>query len=182
MPSTNRVIWIRSYFEGGNIVSYSFAETDRRFTGAYCPNHQGDHHRSLTNRRLVNFYVTIRCSIPEDCHFHIRSRENLKAYKIICSSVSTAWVRDDVQLLYLVTDSVQNSKFSKATTERRGWVVNTPASYSGGQTFTFRPGDRLSWLRFSWFLSARTVKCLDSASKLCHYRFLLSPFQSVFHL
>jgi hypothetical protein len=33
-------------------------------------------------------------------------------------------------------------------TERRGRVVNTPASYSGDQGFRSRPGDRLSCLRF----------------------------------
>jgi hypothetical protein len=33
-------------------------------------------------------------------------------------------------------------------TERRGRVVNTPASYPGGPGFKFRPFDRLSWLIF----------------------------------
>jgi hypothetical protein len=39
-------------------------------------------------------------------------------------------------------------------TERRGWVVNTPASYSGGPWFRSWPGGRLSCLRvFVVFLS-----------------------------
>jgi len=33
-------------------------------------------------------------------------------------------------------------------------VVKTPASKSGGPGFRSEPGDRLSWLRFSWFFSA----------------------------
>jgi hypothetical protein len=33
------------------------------------------------------------------------------------------------------------------STERRGPVVSTPASYSWGHGFKSRPGDRLSWLR-----------------------------------
>jgi hypothetical protein len=38
-----------------------------------------------------------------------------------------------------------------AWTERRGRVVNTPASYSGGTGFKSRPRDRLSWVRFCGF-------------------------------
>jgi hypothetical protein len=37
---------------------------------------------------------------------------------------------------------------AREETERRGWVLNTAASYSGGPVFKPRPGDRLSWLAF----------------------------------
>jgi hypothetical protein len=37
------------------------------------------------------------------------------------------------------------------TTKRRGWVANTPASYSRGSGFKSWPRDRLSWLDFRSF-------------------------------
>jgi hypothetical protein len=69
-----------------------------------------------------------------------------------------------------------------STTERHGRVVNSPASYLGGPRFKFRPGDRLSWLRFSWFSSVPPGKCRDSTLKLGHDRFLPHPFQCFIHL
>jgi hypothetical protein len=34
-----------------------------------------------TSETSVNFYQTSRRNIPEDCHLHIRRRENLKSQK-----------------------------------------------------------------------------------------------------
>jgi hypothetical protein len=36
--------------------------------------------------------------------------------------------------------------------------------YSGGTRFEYRPGHRLSWLRFSWFSLVTPAKCRDSTS------------------
>jgi hypothetical protein len=47
-------------------------------------------------------------------------------------------------------------------TERLCRVLNTAVSYSGGPWFKPRPGDRLSWLKFSWFSSVTPGKCWDS--------------------
>jgi hypothetical protein len=52
--------------------------------------------------------------------------------------------------------------YTSHATERRGWVVNTLASYSGGPGFKSRPGNRISGLRFSWFSSIPPAMCLDS--------------------
>jgi hypothetical protein len=41
------------------------------------------------------------------------------------------------------------------------------------------PGDRISWLRFSWISSVPPDKFRDSTLKLCHYRFLPNPFQFI---
>jgi hypothetical protein len=43
----------------------------------------------------------------------------------------------------------------RSVTELCCRVVNTPASYWGSKS---RPGDRLSWLRFSWFSSVSIRK------------------------
>jgi hypothetical protein len=43
-------------------------------------------------------------------------------------------------------------------------LVNTPP-YSGGPGFKSRSGDRLSWLKFSWFSSVPQRKCWDSTFK-----------------
>jgi hypothetical protein len=55
-------------------------------------------------------------------------------------------------ILINFTVGLQNHSFLRFSqyevTERRGRVVNTPASYSWGSGFKSRPGDRLSWLRF----------------------------------
>jgi hypothetical protein len=61
-------------------------------------------------------------------------------------------------------------------TERRGRVVNTPSSYSRGPGFRYRPGDRLSWLRFSSFFSVPEDKCWDSTLILGYERFFPTPF------
>jgi hypothetical protein len=46
--------------------------------------------------------------------------------------------------------------------ECRGWVFNTPASYSGGLGFTGRPVARLPWLMFLAAPSVPPGKCLVS--------------------
>jgi hypothetical protein len=51
---------------------------------------------------------------------------------------------------------------NRRMTERRGQVINTP-SYSGGPGFKSRHGDRLSWLKCSWFFVVLSGKCEDSA-------------------
>jgi hypothetical protein len=66
-------------------------------------------------------------------------------------------------------------------TERRGRVVNIPASYSRGPGFEHRPGDRLTWC-FSWFASFPPDECWDSTLKLGHDRFLPNPFQFTIQL
>jgi hypothetical protein len=71
------------------------------------------------------------------------------------------------------------------TTELRGRVVDTPASYSGGPEFKYWPGHRLSWLRFSWFfcpcrrieLNVRPWPLLSKSFPSFH----LSPFHSTLH-
>jgi hypothetical protein len=50
-------------------------------------------------------------------------------------------------------------------TERRGRVVNTPASYFGGHGFKFQPEDMLAWLRFFMDLLGPS-----SILKLCYHR------------
>jgi hypothetical protein len=47
-------------------------------------------------------------------------------------------------------------------TERRGRVVNTPASYSGSPRFKSGPGDWLFRVRFSWFSSVLLGKFRDN--------------------
>jgi hypothetical protein len=52
------------------------------------------------------------------------------------------------------------ASWTTCDTERRGWVVNTPALYSGGPGFKSLPGDRLSWLRFFvFFFSVLPGEC-----------------------
>jgi hypothetical protein len=50
--------------------------------------------------------------------------------------------------LFLKKIPLYVSENSTGVTGRRGRVVSTPASYSGGPGFKSRPGDRLYWLRF----------------------------------
>jgi hypothetical protein len=69
-----------------------------------------------------------------------------------------------------------------STTERRGRVVKTPASYSGCSRFKSGPGDRLSWLRSFVVFSAPLSKCRDRTAKLGHDPFLSRPFQFVIKL
>jgi hypothetical protein len=58
---------------------------------------------------------------------------------------------DSNQPKYQLTKQTPNHL---STTERRGRVVKTPASYSGGSVLKYGPGDRLPWLRgFVIFLS-----------------------------
>jgi hypothetical protein len=65
-------------------------------------------------------------------------------------------------------------------TERRGRVVNTPASYSKGSSFNIRP-HRLAMLIevFLWFYSVPAGECQFSALKLGHDRFLPDLFQYI---
>jgi hypothetical protein len=49
-------------------------------------------------------------------------------------------------------------------TERRGGVINTPPSYSGGPGLKHGPGDRLSWLMYLPFASVPPRKCQDSTT------------------
>jgi hypothetical protein len=66
--------------------------------------------------------------------------------------------------------------------EHHRWVVNTPASYSG-PGFKSWPGDRLSWLEFSWFSSVPPGKCwLGEYFKLDYDHFPPHPFQFIIHL
>jgi hypothetical protein len=65
-------------------------------------------------------------------------------------------------------------------TERCGWVVNTPASYSGGLGLEYRLGDRQS--RLSWFSLVLSGEFRDSTLKSVHDRFLTNPFQFIIHL
>jgi hypothetical protein len=55
-------------------------EVYRRFSGAYCLQHQDDG----GSKRLLNvgtFYQTVRHNNTQDSHLHIRRRENLKSHK-----------------------------------------------------------------------------------------------------
>jgi hypothetical protein len=72
--------------------------------------------------------------------------------------------------------------FKGTVTERRGRVVNTHASYSGGPGFKSRAVDRLSSLSFSWFSSVPPVEFRDNISKLIHDPFLPNPSQFIVHL
>jgi hypothetical protein len=65
------------------------------------------------------------------------------------------------------------------TTERRGRVVNPPAS--GGSGFKSRPRDRLSWLRLFVVFSFPLGKCQGSTLKIGHDRFLPHPVQLTIH-
>jgi hypothetical protein len=47
----------------------------------------------------------------------------------------------------LLQHAADTSHGSNLQTERRGRMVNIPASYLGCHAFKSRPGDRLSWLR-----------------------------------
>jgi hypothetical protein len=72
--------------------------------------------------------------------------------------------------------------FSVVKIERRGRVDNISASYFGGPRFKSRPGDRLSWLRFSRFNSVPPLKCRDIALKLYHYGFIPRPSRFIIHV
>jgi hypothetical protein len=49
----------------------------------------------------------------------------------------------------------------RRVTECRGWLVNTPASYSGGSGFKSQHENRQKWLRSLWFFSVPPGKCWD---------------------
>jgi hypothetical protein len=66
--------------------------------------------------------------------------------------------------------------------ERRGRVVNIPASYLGGTEFKYRPGDSYRDSRFSYVSSVTPGKCQDSALAFDHDHFLSNPFQFIIHL
>jgi len=60
---------------------------------------------------------------------------------------------------------------------------NTHASCLGCPRFkSRRRGDRLSWLRFSWFSTVPPRECRDSTLKLGHDRFVPNPFQFIIRL
>jgi hypothetical protein len=60
---------------------------------------------------------------------------------------------------------------------------NTHASCLGSPRFKSRRwGDRLSWLRFSWFSTVPPGECCYSILKLSHNRFLPNHFHFIIHL
>jgi hypothetical protein len=63
-------------------------------------------------------------------------------------------------------------------TERRGRVVSTPASYSGGPGLKSRPGDRLSWQEafrdFSQSLQANTEIMTQNYATTASFQILFS--------
>jgi hypothetical protein len=67
-------------------------------------------------------------------------------------------------------------------TGRRGWVVSTPASYSGGPRFNSWSGAGYPDCGFFVFSSVPPGNCWDSTFTLGQYRFLPHPFQFIIHL
>jgi hypothetical protein len=67
----------------------------------------------------------------------------------------------------------------KIRTERRGPVVGTPASYSGGPAFKSRPGGRLSWLTFPVVFLIPLRQMPGYYLTLGHDCFLPYPFQFI---
>jgi hypothetical protein len=53
------------------------------------------------------------------------------------------------QLRYFSSLPCEHHCTSGKITERRSWVVNTPASYSGGHGLKSQSGDQISWLEIS---------------------------------
>jgi hypothetical protein len=66
--------------------------------------------------------------------------------------------------------------------DRRGRMLNAPASYSGSSGFKSRPGNRLSWLKLSVGFLCPPGKFRESSIKLGLDRFLPNPFQFVLRL
>jgi hypothetical protein len=64
---------------------------------------------------------------------------------------------------------------------RRGRVVSSLASYSGGPGFKSRPGGRLPWLRVFMVFLSPSRQMLGQYLKLGHDRFLPHPFQFIVH-
>jgi hypothetical protein len=96
------------------------------------------------------------------------------------------FTRASTHVLRPVQDFVASHYFTVTLSERRGWVVNIPVSFSGGPKFKSRPGDRISWMMFSWLYSVSPGESRDSNFKLVHDRFLPNPSQfcirsSAFH-
>jgi hypothetical protein len=65
----------------------SLASTDRRFWDAYSLQHQSDECSKL----LLIFYEVSRSNVPEDSHFQIRRRENVKSHMLNRISLRVVW-------------------------------------------------------------------------------------------
>jgi hypothetical protein len=70
---------------------------------------------------------------------------------------------------------VSNSTLTRST-ERRGRVVNTPASYSGGSGFNLGLETGYHERGFSWFFSVPPGEYRNNILKLGHDSFLPNPF------
>jgi hypothetical protein len=65
-------------------------------------------------------------------------------------------------------------------TESRGRVVSTPASYSGGSGFKYRPLHRLSWLEFFVaVISPCRLQPLPSTSFKIHHSLVTPSFDTI---
>jgi hypothetical protein len=62
-----------------DVAPCSLVEVYECLRGAYCVHHQGDEATSTTEK-LVKFYQTAWCRIPEDSHLHACHCENLKSH------------------------------------------------------------------------------------------------------
>jgi hypothetical protein len=82
-----------------------------------------------------------------------------------------------LQVVVALKTTCETKRRQKAT-ERRGSVVNTPASYTGDPKFKARPGDRLSNWGFSCFFSVPPGECRDSTLKLGYNRFFQILYNS----
>jgi hypothetical protein len=86
-----------------------------------------------------------------------------------------------VVVLILILTASRNYAYTRKT-ERRGRVVNTHVSNSGGLGFKFQPGDRLSWVRFVVVFLSPSRKMSGNILKLGHGRFLPYPFKFIIHV
>jgi hypothetical protein len=80
-----------------DVAPKGLVEVHRHFRGACRLHHQGD-------ESSVNFYQTTRRNIPQDSHFRIRRRQNLKSHQ----STSTFQHRKCLKLCFKQTKTSTN--------------------------------------------------------------------------
>jgi hypothetical protein len=95
-----------------DIAPCNLIEVDRRFRGAYCLHHHGDH-------RLFQLLRDYTAQIPQDCQLHTRRRENLKSHKIIDTLLNTS-----LHVRYVLTNSrVMVNDELKGFRRKRSWSI-----------------------------------------------------------
>jgi hypothetical protein len=52
------------------VEPYSLVDTDQQFSLTYCLYHQGGDGGKSSSKRLVSFYQTTRCNIPDNSHLY----------------------------------------------------------------------------------------------------------------